>query len=268
MPYQMLEDGKGIAADPDGRPLWIEEEGKPPVAVDFPGLRTRVKQTLDEIETVWKPKVTATELAMAEALAPFKDIKDPAKALEALHLADKLDKKQLIDTGKLDEVRAQMEAGYTQQLGTVKSEYEAKLTQKAIELEQEAVGNAFGRSKYIQSGAITYAAPHMLALYGPRFKRSDADGSVVAIENGTVLSSRKTERAGLPMDIDEALEYFVMKDPFKDSILAGKEATGAGVKKSGATGKNVKTRAEFDALPSDEARGKFLKEGGKLADAA
>jgi len=118
---------------------FIEDEGLRAKAVEsYKATKAADEQKWNEILTTRITEATTgLQSKNAELLAEkkkiqerFKDIKDPQEALQALQLINENEDMQLIKNGKIDEV-------VERRLGTVRSDYEAKLAELGSTLENE-----------------------------------------------------------------------------------------------------------------------------------
>lgn len=246
-------NGKQYAVLLDGKPVYILDDGKEE-AVDANALTERAAHLQSEARNAF----TARDEAKAK-LRAF-DGMDADKARSALDVVSKLDQKKLIDAGKVDEVRAEVEKSFKEQVTTLTSERD-NLTK---ELYNERIGGRFARSSLIVGDKATVAIPADMvqAKFGNQFKMED--GKVVPYDlNGNKIYSKKTERAGELADFDEALGIMIDAYPGKASILKGAGGQGGGGngnRGGGGDGKTM-TRTAFEGLSPAE-RAKFSQQPG------
>lgn len=228
-------DGKEYAVIEDGKPVYIHNDGKE-VAFDAPNTVSTISRLNGEAQGHREAK----EAAEAK-LAAFKDIKDPTAAIAALEKVKKIDDKQLLDAGKVDEIKAAAIQAIEEKYKPIVAERDS--LQAA--LHQEKIGGSFSRSKFIAE-KIAVPADMIEAAFGRAFKIED--GKVVAYQGDKKVFSRA--RPGELADFDEALELLVEAYPSKDHILKGNNSNGTGAKPSNGAGTNGKTisRAEFAKL--------------------
>lgn len=232
------KDGDSLVLDAAGNPQWVQADGRE-MSVD--------QTTISRLNGEAKAHRERAEAAEA-SLKAFEGISDPAAARAALETVSKLDQKQLIDAGKVDEVKQQI----TQQ-------YETKLTdvQKQLDTANERYSNtmldsAFKTSTFLQDNVAVPADLIQAALKG-RFK-VDGDRVVPLDSSGNPLPSSK--RIGETADFDEALASFIESRPDRDLLLKAPDQRGSGNNGGGGnrgTGRLVK-RSDFDAMaPAQQA---------------
>lgn len=212
-------DGKVYAEVQDGKPVYVEDDGKE-VAFDAP----HTKATITRLNAEAKAHRERAESA-EKALKGFEGIEDPAAARKALETMANLDAKKLVDAGEIEKVKAEIGKAYQAQLD------EAKNLAQTLEqqLYAEKIGGSFARSKVIAE-KLAVPADMVQAAFGSHFKIED--GKVVAYDaHGNKVFSRA--RPGELADFDEALETLVDQYPHKDRILKASGANGGGAPNGG-----------------------------------
>lgn len=250
-------DDEGNAVLKDGNPVYIHEDGS-----EHPFDAARTVQTISARNAEAKANRERYEAAEGK-LKAFESIEDPEAALKALETVSKLDQKSLVDAGKVDEVRAEINKAWEKKLSD--SEQHAKtLEQQLVDL---TVGGAFSRSEYISKKTVL-PADLAQAAFGKHFKVGE-DGKLKALDaNGNAIFSRKSP--GEPADFDEAMEILVDQYPRKDSILRADNGSGSGAPagNSGGPGQGKSIdRASFGRL-DPQAQMKHIQDGGKVTEAA
>jgi hypothetical protein len=228
-------DGKQYAEIQDGKPVYVEDDGKE-VAFDAVGTRATITRLNAEAKQHRERAETAEKTAKA-----FEGIDDAGAARKALEIVANLDAKKLVDAGEVEKVKQEIAKGYQAQLDEANT--------KAQTLEQqlygEKIGGSFARSKVIAE-KLAVPADMVQATFGNRFKIED--GKVVAYDaNGNKIFSRA--RPGELADFDEALETLVEQYPYKDHILKGSGANGGGAPTGG--GQPPKTKGNFGGSKED-----------------
>lgn len=260
-------DDAGHVVVQDGKPVYVHDDGK---EVAFDAAAT--VSTITRLNGEAKGHRERAEKAET-ALKAFDGIEDADAARTALETVAALDSKQLLDAGKVDEIKKGVETA-------VEAKYQniIKGKDKAIEaltgerdglannLDKEVIGGAFARSKYIAEKLVL--TPDIAeAYFGRHFKRED--GKLVAYDAaGTKIFSRANPAE--PAGADEALEVLVGAYPRKDDILRGVVGPGGGAATSrGPLGAKTMARSEFDKLAvSDPAQAAAkMKEGYTLVEA-
>lgn len=246
-------DGKTYAEVQDGKPVFLSDDGKEQ-AIDVPQTVATISRLNGEAKG-HRERAEAAE----KALKAFEGIEDAEAARKALDKLKSIDDKQLIDAGKVEEVKQAA-------IAAVKKEYEPYV-EKAKTLEQqlhnEIVGGSFARSKFITE-KVAVPADLIQAQFGRHF--AVEDGKLTAKDaNGNPIYSRSNpgEIAGF----DEALEALIDQYQYKDHILKGRGQQGSGARPGadGGTGGKTISRAEFDKLDPG-ARMKRVQEGVEVVD--
>lgn len=222
-------DGKQYAEIQDGKPVYVEDDGKE-VAFDAPGTRATITRLNAEAKSHRERAEAAEKVAKA-----FEGIDDAAAARKALETVANLDAKRLVDAGEIEKVKAEINKAFQAQLD--------EATGKAQALEQqlyaEKIGGSFARSKVIAE-KLAVPADMVQAAFGQAFKIED--GKVVAYDShGNKIFSRA--RPGELADFDEALESLVEQYPHKDHILRASGANGGGAQNGG--GQPTKPKGNF-----------------------
>ncbi len=197
--------------------LYTEQDGKYRLDVEG-GFKTH-----DEISGLTSAlnKERDARSKLEKQIRKFDGLEDPAEALKAIETVKNLDQKKLIDAGEVDKVKAEVQKVYEGKL----AEKENLLKEKDSILQKELVGGRFARSKFIQD-KLAIPPDLVEARFGSSFKIED--GKVVAYDqHGNQLYSK--DRPGELAEFDEALGTLVDQYPYKDTILRGSTATGAGV---------------------------------------
>lgn len=243
-------DGVTYAVTKDGFPVY-EVDGK-----EVPFDAARATEKIATLNGEAMGHRTAKETAEA-ALKKFEAITDPAAALKALETVANIDAGQLVAAGKVEEIKAAAIKAAEEQVRAAQEAAGKQIEDVTKEngtlrgeLDSLSKGYAFTSSKFVTERVAV--PPGMLqATYGDRFKRED--GKLVAYNpDGTKVYS--VARPGELADFDEAIEHFVSKDPYKDTILKGNGKGGSGADQPGGGDGKTMTRAEFDKLPpADQA---------------
>lgn len=230
-------DGKQYAEVQDGKPVYLEDDGKE-IVFDAIGTRATITRLNGEAKQHRERAEKAEKIAK-----DFEGIEDPAAARKALETVANLDAKKLVDAGEIEKVKAEIGKAYDTKL--------TEATTRAEQLEQqlyaEKIGGSFSRSKFV-ADRLAVPADMVQSVFGKHLKIED--GNVVAYDaHGNKLYSKA--RPGEAADFDEALEILVDQYPYRDQILKGSGHSGGGTppggKPSGSTAKSLadcKTEAE------------------------
>ena len=230
-------DAEGHVIVQDGKPVYVGDDGKD-IVFDAPATSATIARITDESKG-FKTRAQTAE----EKLKAFDGIDDPKAAKDALAKVANWGDKELVEAGKVEEIKA---AAIKAVEDKYKPVVEENTTLKSA-LHGEKIGGSFARSKFI-ADKIAVPADIVQARFGTNFKLED--GQVVAYDqSGNKLYSKANP--GNPASFDEALELLVDAYPYKDSILKGTGGSGSGKQPgNGSPGAGAKTmaRAEFDKL--------------------
>ncbi len=235
----------GWKKDANGN-LVLDGDGNP-IFVNAGGVEQTVKgDTIQTLQSEAKGHRTAKEAAET-TLAKYRDASgkliDPEAATKAIDTVSKIDAKTLIDAGKVDEVKAQIEGAYKSQL----AEKDAALATRDATISNMRIDAVFKGSEFITDRV---AMPRDFFEAAMRGNFKDENGKITAYDrNGNPIMSKKN--VGEYADPNEALELLVEMHPQKDTILkpngAGGTGNGGGGGARGA-GRTMK-RSDFEALP-------------------
>lgn len=244
-------EGKTYAEVQDGKPVFTADDGKE-IAFDAVG----TGETIRRLNAEAKGHREAKEAAETK-LKAFDGIEDPSAARDALSKIANLKDKDLIEAGKVEEIK-------TAAIKAVEDKYAPIVTERDKlkgELYAERVGGQFARSKFITEKVARHPT-EMEAVFGKNFK--DEDGKAVAYDaSGNKIYSRS--KPGEVAGFDEALEILIDQYPHKDGMLKGTGGgSGARPGSGGGSSRQMKT-GEFNALSAKD-RASFMDGGGKLID--
>lgn len=248
-------EGKTYAEVQDGKPVFVD--GGKEVAFDAPHAAATISRLNSEAKSHREAKQEATA-----ALKAFEGIEDPAAALKALETVKNLNDKQLVDAGDVEKVKQAA-------IKAVEDQYKPYVDRAETleqQLRQEKIGGSFARSQFIAE-KMAVPVPMVEKTFGEHFTLED--GKIVAKDaSGNQIYSKS--KPGEAASFDEAMEILVEQSPFKDSIMKGRQQSGAGVKGAGGTGgSKTISRAEFDRLNADnpaQAAKMVTQEGIQVVD--
>lgn len=229
-PGWKVTDGK-IETDSDGNPLYIADDGT----------ETSVKyETAVQLRSEAKAHRTRAE-SLAADLKKFEGI-DPVAARKALDKLKDVDLDKLVNSDKLEEVKAQMKQQYDNEL---RERDEAAASVKR-ENDQLRLDNAFNSSDFLKS-RVALPSDVVQKAFRDRFKVDD--GKIIPLDDhGQPLYSKKagSEYA----TVDEAFETYITARPDKDQWLKAPDAGGSGSQGGGGGhgNSNKMKRSDFDAL--------------------
>ena len=228
-------DGKQHAEIQDGKPVYIEDDGKE-VAFDAVGTRNTITRLNAEAKSHRERAENAEKIAKA-----FEGIEDAGAARKALETVANLDAKKLVDAGEIEKVKGEISKAFQTQL----DEANGKATTFEQQLYAEMIGGNFARSKFI-ADKLAVPADMVQATFGRNLKIEE--GKVVAYDaQGQKIFSRS--RPGELADFDEALGTLVSQYPHRDHILKSSDANGGGAQNGG--GGNSGAKGNFGGSKAD-----------------
>lgn len=261
-----LEDGTTVAEIKDGHPVYIDEDDNDrELAMDVPSMRTKIiGLSKDE-----KGHREAREEA-EKRLKAFEGIEDPEAAKKALEKVAALNDKELIDAGKVEEIKANAVKATEEKMQAALDAKDEEIAELSTNLDgatktlnDELIGGAFARSKFVEDN-IAIPVDFLQAKFGNNFKV--VDGKRVGFdENGKEIYSKS--KPGEIAEFDEALEILVSAHPNKDDFLKGRQKNGSGAEPPGGKPKGrVVSRADFDAM-GDAQKRQVITDGVQIVDA-
>lgn len=238
MKLKMDDDGHVVVSG-DGLPVY-EIDGKD-TPIDVPNLYAKVPELNTEAAKYRKQRNE-----MRETLKIFEGIDDipewKANADKAIETVQNFKDKDLVEAGKVEEIKSAMQTAHKEELDNVKASFEGQIGKLEGKLgEQEStiyhlmVSQQFSQSPYFVGSDTnppkTILTPEIAeAYFGKQFKvEMTDDGRRVVVgydTSGNQLYSRA--RPGELADFGEALEQIINVYPQKDQIMrAGKSGSGA-----------------------------------------
>lgn len=235
---QLETDASGVPVLQDGKPVVIYDDGRK-APLDFVHLIGQVKRVSDERDTYRNEAEKAKDAAR---------IFDGVTA-EQIAAARKIDTKQLIEAGKMDEAVAT-------RLAEAKAAWDKREAELASKL-QESEGRIYGlqvsqRFKSTKALEDTFLDPETAEKNWAKHFKVEGDRVVGYYADGRIIYS--ASKPGEPADFDEALSILKGLHPYRDKWTKSANATGSGAPGSNGTGAGGRTmrRAEFFALPAKE----------------
>lgn len=245
-------DENGSIVMKDGNPVYIDTAGNEKyVRVD----------TISQLNAEARDHRIAKEEAL-EKLKAFDGI-DPVKAREALDTVAKLDADKLIDSGKFDELKNQLNTQYQSQI----SEKDKALNDLQVKYDNMIVNNVFANSDFIRK-CVAVPRDMFEAKFRNNFK---VENGVVTVygNDGNRLYSK--DRAGEYATPEEGLRILAEQHPDHEHILKADVGNGSGSDGAGGNGGGSRylKRSEFEKLsPAKQAElaDKMVKGEIKLTD--
>ena len=220
--YKVNEDGS-IAADSEGRPIVIGDDGKE-FGIDAIAADSKIKAL--SVENKGYRKKAADR---KKELEKFADIEDPAAAIAALQTVGSMSEDHKVEVEKLKE-------SITKAYETKLADKDAEITELVEGLFESNVLSKFATSDVIKK-TIFADVPDVAALkYKGNFKK---DGTAVDHQGNPILSK---ENPAEPAKFNEALSVLIETDPKRDAIMLGSGASGGGSQNAGGGGGGTDTR--------------------------
>jgi len=235
----------GWKLDADGH---IELRDGNPVFFNGAGQEMTVAQdTISKLNNEAKTHREAKESALA-SLKAFEGL-DADVARKALKTVEGLDAKTLMESGKVDELKAQITTQFQEQL----KEKDTAFNLLNDKFNSTQINAVFAGSEFVRNN-IAVPLDMFQATFKDSFKVEE--GKVVAYgKDGNRLLSKT--QAGEYASADEALQLLVESHSQKDLILKANSGSGSGSDGGGGNrpaGVKVVTRAEFEKLaPNQQA---------------
>lgn len=221
-------DKEGKVVVEDEKPVFIDEDGKE-IVVDVPQLFVKIKELNGE------SKQRRLELGdLKKRYKIFEDVEDLEEyktgADKAVELAKNIDESQLMQAGKVEELKSSMKAAFEDERVLVAQSFEneKKDLVNQISTNEQTIFNLLVTSKFDRSPYFsgenpkTNVLPDMAAKYfGHQLKvEKDKDGKLKVVgynRSGAPIYSRKSP--GELADFDEAIGEIIDEYPMKDRIL-------------------------------------------------
>lgn len=265
MPFKFDASGAIVLSGEGDKklPVFVHADGR-----EAPFDPDQALSTISRLNGESKTRREALEEA-ERRLKAFDGIDDGEAARKALETVRNLDAGQLIQAGKLEELKASAAeaakravADATRAAEARQKQLETENSQLSSMLNSHILGAAFSGSKWIKE-KLSIPPDMAQKFFGDRFK-VDGNKLVPVGHDGNPIYS--SVRHGEPAEFEEALQMMVAAYPNRDAIMRGTGASGGGTGPSGgAGGSKIVQRAQFDAM-SQSQRAEFAKSGGKVVD--
>lgn len=252
----------------DGNPVWIGKDGKESPH-DAGAILDRLTEVTGE-SVARKNKVRELE----SKLEVLSGIEEPEKfiadAKKAMVTVKNLDDKQLIDAGKVAEIKKDLETKLAESQKTFEAELKKRddiIAAKKEAIESREIKGVFDRSSFIPEKS-TLVPSFAFEYFRRNFKVSEEENgemSVIAVRgDGKEIFSADPKRAGKYATPEEAIEILINEHPDKDRLLKG-TTPGSGTRPGTPGGKTTISRQQFDGLDAT-SRSRFIKDGGAVQD--
>jgi hypothetical protein len=214
----------GQLAMQDGNPIWVQEVDGKSEETPIDGGRALAKITELNGEAA-NHRRKARELA--DQLKAFEGL-DAEQARTALSKLADLERKGMIEAGKVDEVRAQLKAEFQVALDKANQEKQGLLASVVADRKFKIfAGSPLFASADGKTDPITFLPPEAaMKVFGDHFDFSDPDHPVAKWPDGKPILSKKNP--GENADPLEALELIYAADPKRESYTRGSGMSGSG----------------------------------------
>ena len=240
MPWKKDEEGN-LAVDESGFPVRVDSEGKEsPVnheGIDY--LQKTVSESMNR-----KKRVQELE----KQIQQFEGIEDPEKAREALNTVQNLEDKKLIDAGKAEEMKKQIQDQYEKKI----SEKDQELSRLSSQLRKHTVNS--GLTKALAENSIT--DPDVQDLVVSKFSnqveiQEDNSGNPVPVMENSY---------GIKVSLNEFVQDWATNGKGKKFV---DPSTGSGARGAdGAPAHGVKSRKD---LKNAKDKAKYISQHGREA---
>lgn len=270
MGMKLKIDDKGVVAVTEhGHVVFVDDDGKD-LPVDVPALYTKVEELNGEAAKYRKQRNE-----FRDKFKIFEGIEDVAKykadAEKAIATVKNLKDKELVDAGKVEQIKMETIAAKDQEIGQIKTEFTNVISEKDKALEAAnfqirdlMIGAKFRQSNYFVGNETqppkTLLPPDIAETYfGKHFRVEQGTNNKLMVvgydSKGNQIYSRK--KPGELAEFDEAIIRIVDEYPQKDQILRGGKG-GSGGEGGGTPPKKVGIDAEIAKL--QEAYNKAMTE--------
>ena len=246
-PLKLKLDEEGHVVVVDGKPVYVDQDGQNEVSLDAGELQQKVKG-LNHESAERRVKLDALQNQFDEEVKRWEGL-DPEESKKALEAIKNISEKELIDAGKLDEVRKSLIDGHEKTMAQTRKEFQENLAKKEAllgtkenQIRNLLVRGAFDRSEYLRSKTVM-PADLAYSHFGNNFEVKEIEGQLRAVGkfNGNEILS---ESNGELASTEEAIEYLIKNYQFRDSILKTDGAGGGMDKVASGTEKRQPTLAE------------------------
>lgn len=271
MGMKLKIDDKGVVSVTEhGHVVFVDDDGKD-LPVDVPALYTKVEELNGEAAKYRKQRNE-----FRDKFKIFEGVEDVAKykadAEKAMATVKNLKDKELVDAGKVEQIKMETIAAKDQEIGQIKTEFTNVISEKDKALEAAnfqirdlMIGAKFRQSNYFVGNETqppkTLLPPDIAETYfGKHFRVEQGTNNKLMVvgydSKGNQIYSRK--KPGELAEFDEAIIRIVDEYPQKDQILRGGKGGSGGEGGGGTPPKKVGIDAEIAKL--QEAYNKAMTE--------
>jgi hypothetical protein len=272
MGMKLKIDDKGVVSVTEhGHVVFVDDDGKD-LPVDVPALYSKVEELNSEAAKYRKQRNE-----FRDKFKIFEGVEDIAKfksdAEKAMATVKNFKDKELVDAGKVEQIKLETIAAKDQEINQIKTEFTTALTEKdraiqeaQFQIRDLMIGAKFRQSNYFVGNENqppkTLLPPDIAETYfGKHFKvEQGTNGKLIVIgydSKGNQIYSRK--KPGELAEFDEAIIRIVDEYPQKDQILRGGKGGSGGEGGSGG-GPVKKVGIDAEIAKIQEAYNKAMTE--------
>jgi hypothetical protein len=268
-----LDDKNNAVITPEGHVVFVDADGKD-LPVDVPGLYAKVEELNAESA---KHRKQRNELR--DKYKIFESIEDIVKwksdAEKAMSTVKNLKDKELVDAGKIEQIKLETIAAKDTEINQIKAEFSTIIAEKDKIIEKAnsdirdlMVGAQFRQHSYFvgigDQAPKTLLPPDIAETYfGKHFKvEAGKNGSPTVVgydSRGNQIFSRK--KPGELAEFDEAIVRIVEEYPQKDQIMRGGKGGSGGEGGSGGGARKTGIDAEIAKLEEAHVKASQAKDG-------
>jgi len=242
MVMKLKLDAEGHVVVKDGKPVYVHDDGK-----EIPFDAQKATEKIAELNENEKKKRFDVK-SIQEKLDVYKigddEYLDVAEAKKSIETVKNLDAGKLIDTGKVDKLKSEIQQAYVEKEKQREKEFKAKLEalDQSLKAKENTIYDLMVVTKFANSPTVvdkTNLPPDIAADYFGKHFKVEGEGTkakVIGYIDGEKILSR--ERPGEVAEFEEALNTVIEHYPMKDRIL---RTTGGGSASQGNTGGRTST---------------------------
>lgn len=237
----------------DGKPIYVHDDGK-----EIPFDAQKATEKISELNENEKKKRFDVK-SIQEKLDAYKvgddDYLDAAEARKALDTVKNLEDGKLLDAGKVDKLKSEIQQAYVEKEKEKDKQFKAKedSLNESLQAKEDTIYKLMVVTKFANSPTVidkTNLPPDIAADYFGKHFKVEGEGltaKVTGYIDGEKILSR--ERPGEVAEFEEALGTVIEHYPMKDRIL---KTTGGGSGSQGNTGggrTSAEDKKELMSLP-------------------
>jgi len=253
-------------------PVYVEDDGTE-IEVDVPNLFLKITEVSAEAKGYRKEKAALKEkFKVFEGVDNLEEWKSNAD--KAIETVKNFNDKQLVDAGKVDEIKQQMKSVHQEEIQQIHESYKQSIKDGEVALKGKdnmiyklMVSSQFAQSPYFTGENPKSTLPPEIAetYFGKYYKvEDDGKGNLRTTgyrKDGTSIYSRKNP--GELADFNESLEVIISEYPYKNRIL---NSSGSGSGAGGGSGTGVETGVDLKISKLQAMHVEAMKaKNGKLA---